>query len=49
MHRGLLGLDSECMRGFLVLEYRRGGAKNSDLSRKGMSMKLGCAAYLELP
>ena len=62
--------NSECMRGFLVLEFRRGGgAKNSDLltsevrktrlvcalaeqtepQRYDYCMKLGCAAYLELP
>ena len=60
--------NSKCMRGFLVLEFRRGrGLKTliywllkfrkpvlyarvlNKLSRKGMTMKLGCAAYLELP
>ena len=40
-----------------ILNGGGGGAKNSDLltsevrktSLKGMTMKLGCAAYLELP
>ena len=32
MHGGCWDWNSECMRGFLVLEFRReGGAKNSDL------------------
>ena len=60
--------NSECMRGFLVLEFRRGGGLKTliywllkfgkpvlyacvmnKLSCKGMTMKLGCTAYLELP
>ena len=51
MHRGgCWDWNSECMRGFLVLELRRGGAKNSDLLTSEVrktSLVCACAEQTE--